>query len=317
LLGARAVHRSVDDRRHAVRELSASSLSVASRIVPLTERENGKVPVQLRASRRAVHGMIKSMRSAGSLLAIIAVLIVISALFAQLMARLTGLQLPVAATSLALAPASAVAASVASSAARGAVGDAGRSSAGTAPDASDPAGNIASNSARRAENSRGASPQTLATAPAPAASNRSPPVGALLDAATHAAATSADPASSAARAGRSAAAGTAAAPAASAPAMTSADSYSAPQEPMTKAATHAAEPISARNSAPPAARRLEVAVAPTPEQLRPTQCRTLQGYEAELAAQIAAGADGADTPSLSGLRQQLAITRARWLELDC
>ncbi len=96
-----------------------------------------------------------------------------------------------------------------------------------------------------------------------------------------------------------------------------------------KAATRAAQAGGAQNFSLAAARAVaatarsatdaptQVALAPTPEQLHVAQCQTLQGYEAELAAQIFAGAAGTDSPSLSGLREQLAITRARRLELGC
>ncbi len=245
------------------------------------------------------------MRSAGSLFAIVSVLAIISALFAQVMARLTGLQVPAAASLSVAAPVLA------------AVANAGRGGANTAHDADHAAADAASNTAsgtRSAIDSGtgGASAQTLATAPASAASDRSAPVAAWPAVATTAATRYSEPASNA-------------------PAAKSAVNNATMKDAMIKAPTRVLQPIDARNSTratASAAHPLEIAmrsapdapartaVAPTPEQLRATQCQTLQGYEAALAAQTTAGA-AADTPSLSGLREQLAITRARWLELGC
>jgi hypothetical protein len=271
--------------------------------------------------------MIKSMRSAGSLLAIITVLVIMSALFAQVMARLTGLQLPAAA---AQAPA---AASLASSAIPDAAAtNAGRSSANSAHAANNAAGTIASSTTSSAVNNSsasGASTQTVATAPAPSASDRSALMGALPAAATTDATHHSDAALNVAQASMSSTAGAATAPVASAPAAWSAASNAAMEAATMKAAIRASQPISAQNLPRASARQFEVAmrsapdaparvaVAPSPEQLRAAQCRTLQGYEEELVAQMAGGAAAADTPSRSGLREQLVITRARRLELDC
>jgi len=264
------------------------------------------------------------MRSAGSLFAIVSVLAIISALFAQVMARLTGLQVPAAASLSVAAPALA------------AVANAGRGGANTAHDADHAAADAASNTASGSRSAidsgtGGASAQTLATAPASAASDRSAPVAAWPAVATTAATRYSEPASNVVYARRSTTADAAAGPASNAPAAKSAVNNATMKDAMIKAPTRVLQPIDARNSTratASAAHPLEIAmrsapdapartaVAPTPEQLRATQCQTLQGYEAALAAQTTAGA-AADTPSLSGLREQLAITRARWLELGC